>query len=286
MRVWLRNITHQRTSFDIVRDLSFLFCNKAWSSSVLRIISLFVLLSHSKIKTMKCKLFIGAVLSAVLLFHNNGYAQRETLEGSGNVITKEIPVKPFDALSAGGVFNLVLQQGTTEQVKIEAEDNLQSLFEVSNEGSTLRIKMKKDVNLKHSKKMNVYVTFKSLKSLNISSVGNVTAKGVLSFNDLSLENSSVGNVDLDLSTQKINVKNSSVGSLKLKGKADNAIIKSNSVGAIDASGFVVQVMDIQNDGVGGAQVNAVKELKVRDSFLGKVKNTGSAPTKKVSKQVI
>ena len=72
----------------------------------------------------------------------------------------------------------------------------------------------------------------------------------------------------------------------MRGKADNAIIKSNSVGAIDASGFVVQVMDIQNDGVGGAQVNAVKELKVRDSFLGKVKNTGSAPTKKVSKQVI
>ena len=235
---------------------------------------------------MKCKLFTGVVAVAAMLLFNNGYAQRQSIEGSGNVVTKEIPVKPFDALSAGGVFNVILQQGSTEQVKIEAEDNLQSLFEVTNEGSTLHIRWKKDVNLKHAKKMNVYVTFKNLKSLNISSVGNVTAKGVLSFNDLSLENSSVGNVDLDLSTQKINVKNSSVGSLKLRGKADNAIIKSNSVGAIDASDFVVQVMDIQNDGVGGAQVNAVKELKVRDSFLGKVRNTGSAPTKKVSKQVI
>ncbi len=235
---------------------------------------------------MKCKLFVGAVLSSVILSHSNSYAQRETIEGSGNVVTKDIPVKSFDALSAGGVFNLVLQQGTTEQVKIEAEDNLQPLFEVTNEGSTLQIKMKKDVNLKHAKKMNVYVTFKNLKSLNISSVGNVTAKGALSFNNLSLENSSVGNVDLDLSTQKINVKNSSVGSLKLRGKAENAVIKSNSVGSIDASDFVVQVMDIQNDGVGGAQVNAVKELKVRDSFLGKVRNTGSAQAKKVSKQVI
>lgn len=235
---------------------------------------------------MNHKLLIGAVLCATVLFHSNGYAQRETIEGSGNVVTKEIPVKSFDALSAGGVFNLVLQQGTSEQVKIEAEDNLQPLFEVKNEGSTLEIKMKKDVNLKHAKKMNVYVTFKNLKSLNISSVGNVTARGVLSFSNLSLENSSVGNVDLDLTTQIINVKNSSVGSLKLRGKADNAVIKSNSVGAIDASDFVVQVMDIQNDGVGGAQVNAVKELKVRDSFLGKVKNTGNAPAKKVSKQVI
>lgn len=235
---------------------------------------------------MKRKLFIAAALSAAVFSYSNGYAQHETIEGSGNVVTKEIPVKQFDALSAGGVFNLVLQQGSSEQVKIEAEDNLQPLFEVTNDGSTLNIKMKKDVNLKHTKKMNVYVTFKNLKSLTVSSVGNVTAKGVLTFNDLSLENSSVGNVDLDLSTQKINVKNNSVGSLKLRGKAENAIIKSNSVGAIDASDFVVQVMDIQNDGVGGAQVNAVKELKVHDSFLGKVRNNGSAQAKKVNKQVI
>jgi hypothetical protein len=235
---------------------------------------------------MKLNFFIASAVAVSLLSHNSGYAQHETIEGSGNIVTKEIPVKPFDELSAGGVFNVILQQGATEQVKIEAEDNLQPLFEVTNEGATLKIKMKKDINLRHAKKMNVYVTFKSLKSLNISSVGNVTAKGVLTFNDLKLDNSSVGNVDLDLSTQKINVKNNSVGSLKLRGKAENATIKSSSVGAIDASGFVVQVMDIQNDGVGGAQVNAVKELKVRDSFLGKVRNTGSAPTKKMNKQVI
>lgn len=235
---------------------------------------------------MKNNLLFGSALFAAVLFGATSQAQKQSIEGSGNIVTKEIPVKSFDALSAGGVFNVVLQQGTTEQVKIEAEDNIQPLFEVSNEGSTLKIGMKKDINLKHTRKMNVYVTFKNLKSLNISSVGNVTAKGSLSFSNLDLQNSSVGNVDLDLSTQKLTVKNSSVGSLKLSGKADNAVIKSNSVGSIDASDFVVQVMDIQNDGVGGARVNAVKELKVRDSFLGKVKNSGNAPTKKVSKEVI
>ncbi|MGC4037911.1 MAG: head GIN domain-containing protein [Chitinophagaceae bacterium] len=234
---------------------------------------------------MQKKLLLAGVFFTAILFTNTTQAQK-AIDGSGNIVTKEIPVKPFDALSAGGVFNVILQQGSSEQVKIEAEDNIQPLFIVSNEGSTLSIKMQKDINLRHTKKMNVYVTFKSLKSLNIASVGNVTAKGTLSFSDLSLENNSVGSVDLDLSAQKISVKNNSVGSLKLSGKADNAIIRSNSVGAIQASDFVVQTMDIQNDGVGGAEVNAVKELKVKDSFLGKVKNNGSAPTKKVSKQVI
>jgi hypothetical protein len=38
--------------------------------------------------------------------------------------------------------------------------------------------------------------------------------------------------------------------------------------------------------VGHAEVNAEKELKVKDSFLGKVTNRGSAPVKKSNKVVI
>jgi hypothetical protein len=236
---------------------------------------------------MKKILYLGTILFAAILSTGTVVAQnRESIEGSGNIVTKDISVQPFDALVAGGVFNVILAQGSREEVKIEAEDNLQPLFYVTNEGSTLKITMKKDINLKHTKKMNVYVTFKNLKSLNLSSVGNITTSGSLHFDNLQLKNSSVGSVDLDLAAQKLDIQNNSVGSLKLSGKVENAVIKSNSVGAIDAGGLVVQVMDIQNDGVGGAEVNAVKELKVRDSFLGKVKNNGSATAKKTSKQVI
>ncbi len=80
--------------------------------------------------------------------------------------------------------------------------------------------------------------------------------------------------------QSLNLENESVGSLKLKGSAENAVIKSNSVGSIQAADFVVQKMDVDNNGVGGATVNAEKELKVSDSFLGKVSNKGNATPKK------
>jgi hypothetical protein len=45
-------------------------------------------------------------------------------------------------------------------------------------------------------------------------------------------------------------------------------------------------MEIENTGVGSAEVNAEKELKVKDSFLGKVKNKGAAVAKKQNKQTI
>lgn len=211
---------------------------------------------------------------------------RKKIEGSGNVVTKDVAVKSFDELSASGIYSLQLVQGSSESVKIEADDNLQELFEVKNEGSKLVIGMKKDVNIQTKGKLKVYVTFRKLKNMDLNMVGNVSSDKSLSFDDLKIHNNSVGSVDLQLTAGKLEIKNQSVGNVKLSGKADNAIVKNSGVGSLQAASLVVQTMDIDNSGVGSAEVNAEKELKVKDSFLGKVKNKGNAPVKKSGKTTI
>src|SRR4051794_40585075 len=69
--------------------------------------------------------------------------KRETIEGNGKMITREVPVTSFDALKASGVYELKLTQGNQESVKIEADENLQEYFNVRNEGNKLVIDMKK-----------------------------------------------------------------------------------------------------------------------------------------------
>jgi hypothetical protein len=225
----------------------------------------------------------AAAVMAAALFQSNASAQKsekERIEGSGNVITKEVAVKSFDELSASGIFSLQLLQGDREQVKIEAEDNLQDLFVVENDGAKLKISMKKDVNFSSKKKMKVYVTFRNLKSMDLSMVGGTSSGEKLKLDELTLKNKSVGSVNLDIALQKLNLENESVGTVKLIGSAENAVIRSKGVGSIHAGEFVVQRMDISNSGVGSAEVNAVKELKLSDSFLGKVRNKGAASPKK------
>lgn len=211
--------------------------------------------------------------------------EHETIEGNGKLVTKEIPVTSFDALKASGVYELKLSQGSKEAVKIEADENLLDLFEVKNEGNQLVIETKKmkNKNLKTKNKMRVYITFKNLKSMELATVGNVSSDDQLSFNDLEMNNRCVGNVDLKLTANKIHIKNTSVGDVKLDGKADEAVVKNTGVGSLKAGSFVVQTMNIENTGVGGADVNAEKDLKVKDSFLGKVKNKGNAPVRKMNK---
>jgi hypothetical protein len=134
------------------------------------------------------------VLFALLATAFTAQAQKEErkrIEGSGNVITRDVAVQSFDELDASGLFNLRLSQGDKEQVKIEAEDNLQELFIVKNEGSKLSISMKKNMNINTKKKMNVYVTFKKLKLMDLSMVGGTYSDELLSFADLKLTNKSV-----------------------------------------------------------------------------------------------
>jgi hypothetical protein len=214
--------------------------------------------------------------------------ERETIEGNGNLVTRDVPVTSFEALKANGVYELKLSQGDKETVKIEADENLQQYFDIRTEGKTLLVDMKglKNKNLKNKNKMRVHVTFKQLKALDLSTVGSVAAEKELNFSDLDFSNASVGKVQLQLTANTVRFKNSSVGSVQLTGKAQNAVFTNSGVGSLDAGSFVVQTMNITNSGIGGATVNAEKELKVKDNNMSRVKNKGAAPVRKNNTVVI
>lgn len=227
--------------------------------------------------------FLTVLVAALLVMGLNAQEKKETtrVKGSGKTITKEIAVSSFDQLNVKGVFSVLLTQGSKEEVRIEADDNLQEYFEVKNEGSKLSIGMKKDMSYETEGKLKVYVTFKKLKSMELKTVGNISSTASLDFDDLQISNKSVGSVDLKMTAQTLNVENKSVGNMKLNGKAQSAVIRNKGVGSVHAGDFVVDKMDIENEGVGHAEVNATKEIKVKDSFLGKVKNKGAATIKKL-----
>jgi hypothetical protein len=231
------------------------------------------------------KIIYGTLAASLLASGLQAQDKKETIEGNGKTVTRDVSVSSFDALRASGVYELKLSQGDRESVKIEADENLQEYFTVRNDGNSLVIDMKKmqNKNLKTKNKMRVYVTFKKLNKLELSTVGNVVSDEPLSFDKLNIRNKSVGNVELDLSVDQLDLNNTSVGNVKLKGKAANAVVKNTGVGSLEAGSFVVQTMDIENTGVGNAEVNAEKNLKVKDSFLGKVHNKGNAPLRRMNK---
>src|SRR5215210_939027 len=210
---------------------------------------------------------------------------RVTLEPSGNIVTKNISVQPFDVIEASGLYEMVLEEGDREAVKIEADDNIQSMFSVSGNGRKLVIEMpglknhdinSKNKNERKSLKWKVYVTYKKLKRLDVSLVGNVTCSTPLKSDAFEINSKAVGNINLRITTNKLNVTNKGVGNVTLQGTATDAIVENAGVGKFDGEELVVQTMDINNSGIGSADVNVEKNLKIKQSFLGRVRNKGNA----------
>ncbi len=230
------------------------------------------------------------LLLAAALLTCSAFAQKKetiTLEGNGKVTTREVSVADFETLKASGIYELKLAQGAKESVRIEADENLQEYIEVRNEGKQLVIDMPKlknqGVNLKGKHTLRVYVTFNKLSEMELKMVGNVSSDKTLAFSELSLKNKSVGNVDLDMTANKLDLQNQSVGNMTLKGSAREALVRNKGVGSFKAAGFVVQTMDIENSGVGDADVHAEKDLKVKDNNLGKVQNKGKAQMRRMNR---
>lgn len=232
-------------------------------------------------RLMSSLLFVFSSLLAV--------AQKEgTINPSGNIITKDVTISSFNSIKAEGLYELVLTQGDKESVKIEADDNLQGLFKVSNNDSTLIIEMpelKNNINISdgknvHELKLKVYVTFKELNAIDVGIIGTTRFTTPLQVNAFKITCKSVGNIELQLTTNTLTVSNKGVGNITLTGSADNAIITNSGVGKFDGENFIVQTMDIENSGVGNAEVHVEKDLKVKNSFLSKVSNSGNAKAHK------
>ena len=230
---------------------------------------------------MKKMIFSNSLQSFALLlafsfiFQTSIFAQKK-VRGSGNVTTVEHDVKPFTVLELDGVFNVVIEQGDKESVTVETDDNLQELVRIENRGSTLIVDTPNRINIKKSKRMNIYVTITDLERLNISGVGNVESANLLKLGDFELRVKSVGNVDLELDAKYLDARMNSVGNISLSGKMEKADIDNGGVGNLDAYDLENEILNLKSSGVGRTEVYASKEISIRSSGVGNVYYKGDA----------
>src|SRR6185312_2557925 len=175
---------------------------------------------------------------------------------------KTFAVKPFKAIQADGVFNIILTQDTREYVTVKGD--LPKAFKVSNVGDTLVIADTSVAHISgHSTKTDVYINFKDVNNISISAVGETTCGDTLKVKQLDYTTEGVGSTTL-----WVNV--------AIDGKAALGKIEDNGVVALFAKEFKADVLHADVNGVGAAKVYANKELYLNCSGVGGVEYSGPA----------
>ncbi len=121
---------------------------------------------------------------------------RESIYGSGNVVTEEREIGEFTGLRVSSGIDVIIRQGTEISLELEADDNLHETIITEVVDNTLKIYTRKNIRKARSKK--VYLVYKDLNSIRISSAGDVTGENTLQTERLDIDLSSAGDLILDV----------------------------------------------------------------------------------------
>lgn len=170
---------------------------------------------------------------------------------------------------------LYLKQGAEQKVELEGSKEILSKIETTVSGGRLSIGREND-NWKmwdwdNDDKIVVYITVKDLEGVSVSGSGDLMGEGKFKTNDLSLNVSGSGSLQLEAETGNLNADVSGSGNLKFTGSCRDFESKVSGSGkvTVDLSSALNAEVGISGSGKIIAKGNA-KEIKAQVSGSGEV----------------
>lgn len=234
------------------------------------------------------------------------------VRGSGKIVTQTVDVKNFDSVSLEGSGDVYIEQGDTESLTVEVDDNILPLLENTVRGHELVLGMKPNRSIDPSKPIVYHLTVKDLTNINLKGSGNffispvrstdmsvglfgsgnVRIKG-LDADSLSLDLFGSGNITIEeIAGKSVNVDMKGSGDIKLDGTLDAQTIsvsgsgnylagdlESNSAnisipGSADVTVWVKDTMQVTVNGSGDVSYYGSPKIDQSGAGSGHLKSLG------------
>ena len=209
----------------------------------------------------------------VFVLISSFYSCINTVDGDGNVVKEERTVTSFTKIDISGGFEVLINQGSQEKLELEVDENLLELIKTEAKNNTLFIKSDKSIG--KAKSLKLYITVVNVDDIEVSGAVELTNKGTLEGENLEIEVSGAGDVNLKLDVEELKMDMSGASETTLSGKAHHFEIELSGAGELDAEKLKSRNVIIDISGAGSAIVNAKKTLNVEVSGAGSVKYKGN-----------
>jgi hypothetical protein len=195
-----------------------------------------------------------------------------TVEGHGNVVTKERKTDDFTGIKVSSGIDVYLKQGNNESVSVEADQNLHEYILTEVRGGVLNVYS--EYNIRHAERMRVYVTMKEINSVKTTSAGDVIGETPINTDRLELSASSAGDIKLEVHAKKIDIDISSSGDISVTGETDVLRADLSSAGDLNAYDLRSREADVSVSSAGDADVYASERITARASSAGDINYKG------------
>lgn len=182
----------------------------------------------------------------------------------------------FSAISVGQAIDVEITPGDKEEAVIEVDGARPENVITEVFGDRLKIRMERG-NWRNVD-VNVYVTYKSIDEIDVSSAADLSTNGTLVSDQLEVEVSSAGDVELEIDVKELEVRVASAGDLTVEGKATEQYVKVSSSGDYDGYDLESERAEVDASSSGDARVYVTDKLEADASSSGSIYYKGE-PTK-------
>jgi hypothetical protein len=196
------------------------------------------------------------------------------VRGSGNVVEETHVVSGFDTVVLKGIGNLYIAQGTSEGLRIEAEDNLIEHMEIEVVGDRLEIGFENVINLRPTRPINFYVTLIDVESIQLLGSGNINASP-LTGEEIHFLLAGSGNITVDdIQAEIVRTELPGSGNIRVSGAVDRQEVRLMGSGDYDSQDLVSAEADISIAGSGDVTVTVSDRLDINIAGSGTVRYYG------------
>jgi hypothetical protein len=187
-------------------------------------------------------------------------------------------VSGFTSIASSGSFNVHVTINGTESLKIDADADVINNIVTEVKDGTLKIRFKDYVNYNHRdiKKLDIYVTAKTLAGLANSGSGSIEVGGVITTDNFKLALSGSGTISSSIKSEGLKAVISGSGSVNLSGEATDASIVIAGSGELKGKELQTASASVTITGSGNVYLKADKSISATIIGSGNVIYSGDA----------
>jgi len=185
-------------------------------------------------------------------------------------------ISGFTRLEVSSSFEVILTQGNSESLTIEADEHIIDKIKTRVTGNTLEVYTKGTI--RNYKVMRVYITFKQLESIELSGAVKITADQSLQFDRLKLDISGACSLEFDMEADRLDLDLSGASKLILNGFVNYLDADCSGSSKLMLAGLKTKTIFLDSSGATTAEFWVTELLDVKSSGASNVRYKGEPKT--------
>jgi len=225
--------------------------------------------------TLACNITLPDISMPEVDLSQISFGSQQKIDGSGKMVQEKRVIQNFSNVTLAGMGDLVMEQGDSEGIDIQADDNLIQYIRVEVNNGKLVIGIQPGITINPSKPISYHLKIKTIDGINLTGSGSIETPGIIG-RSITVNMSGSGHVKiLKVDANSITTHLSGSGDIEAGGRIQAEDVTIDGAGNYRSADMVSSTAKINISGSGSAYVQALDQLNATISGSGSVHYIGN-----------